>query len=92
MIDMKVHVSMGSVDYVEKKTVETNQMLQNNLDIMIKRIEPVLKDWNDQHIQKYLQTLETMNQKIETVARTMDQIESFCKKTKTWIQQYNSDW
>ena len=84
-------VSVGGelvVINAKNKTNDTSELLAANLRFMINNIDPLLAEWNDDHVLKYLEVSNEISQRIAEIIANLDRISDFCGKEVDWIRRY----
>ena len=85
-----VSVDLPAVIAAQRVTRETSEALLQNQQFMVSTIEPLLAEWQDVHVQKYLETSREISECIALVFNNLAKMEEFCAKEIAWIARYES--
>ena len=89
MVRRDVTVTLGDAITAKSESDKTKDSLEQNLNFLTNVIDPMLADWNDSHVIKYLQVSEEITQTIRSVMGNMERISDFCQKEINWIHRYS---
>lgn len=71
-------------------TNTAQQDLQNNLNYMRSSTVPLLAEWKDAHVARFLEELELFDSYVSVTSQNMEEIKSILRSYISFIEQYNS--
>ncbi|HJJ49764.1 MAG TPA: hypothetical protein O0X25_04015 [Methanocorpusculum sp.] len=87
---MDVSTDLRAVIDAKNKTNATAEYLRNNQMLMIRTIDPMLADWKDDHVIRYLQVSQEITKCVAELLKNLNTISGYCDKEIQWIQRYSN--